>query len=96
MSDPFETRRFPSSAEFLAFLRETSDDMKSVTIPVQPAIEIVGPQGDKKRAKNVGAVIELCSGKSVFLHREDAEMLLNDGVLARMKVPCVLSTLDRS
>ena len=97
MSESPEMRRFRSSEELMAYLRETSDDMVSVTIPVQPKVDIIDPQGKRERVvRDVGAIIATSSGRSLLFHREDMQMLLNDGLLVRMKIPCILSTIDGS
>ena len=90
---PFNTE-FPSSEELLAYLREHSDDIENVTIPVRPYVAFHIPEGRRFKADNVGAVIKLCSGRALVIHRDDAAMLINDGVLQRMKIKCVLDPLD--
>jgi hypothetical protein len=95
MSEVPEDRRFSSSDELLKFLREQVDDIDRVVIPVQEAVE-VRKQTETQVVSNVGAVVKLCSGNSFFLTREDAAMLINDGVLQRLKIKCVLDPLRLS
>jgi hypothetical protein len=96
MTDIPENQRFESDEELLAFLRERTDDIEAVIIPVQEGVEFVGPQGQRVRMPNVGAILQMCSGEQASLHREDAEMLINDGVLQRLRIKCVLDTLRPS
>jgi hypothetical protein len=90
--------QFPSSAALLKFLRENVDDIESVVIPVTSApLAIRDPQGRvRKVMKGAGAWIKLCGGESLLLSRDDAAMLINDGVLQRLKIKCVLDPLDRA
>ncbi len=87
---------FQSSEDLLEFLREHSDDIDSVVIPVQHSVEFHGPAGQRLNTTKVGAVLKLCSGRLQLISREDAAMLINDGVLQRMKIKCVLDPLDGS
>lgn len=88
--------RFPTPEALLEYLRERSDDIETVNIPVQPHIALVAPDGRSQKKSNVGAMLKLCSGRSLMIHREDAEMLINDGVLQRLKIRCILDPLDGS
>ena len=88
-----EDREFKSDSELLEYLREHVEDIENVVIPVQEGIDFISPSGQRDRRKRVGAWIKLRSGGSLAIHREDAAMLINDGVLQRMKIKCVLDTL---
>jgi predicted nucleic acid-binding protein len=91
------TTVFPTSEELLTYLREYTDDIEDVVIPIGSGIiRATGPDGHRIVRHNVGAVIRLCSGRTVLIGREDAAMLINDGVLQRMKIKCVLDPLDSS
>ncbi len=94
MSDSeFEQKRFSSVDALLRDLQERSDDMDSMTIQVANGIHTVGPQGERQFHPNAGGFIRLCDGSHIMIHREDAEALLNDGILQRMKIPCRLLPL---
>ena len=93
MANRPEDREFKSEGELLEYLREHVDDIENVVIPVQEGIDFISPSGQRDRRKHVGAWIKLCSGGSLAIRREDAAMLITDGVLQRMKIKCVLDTL---
>lgn len=95
MSDKRRDQRFESSDELLAYLREHTDDIEKVVIPIQPAVELRDAAGNRVAARRAaGAWLQLCGGDSILLSREDAAMLINDGVLQRMNIKCVLDTLE--
>lgn len=96
MSEKPEDRMFNTSEELLQYLREHSDDIEGVTIPVLEGVDFVNQRdGQRIRRTNVGAIVEVVSGRSFVISREDAEMLINDGVLQRMRIKCVLSPLPK-
>lgn len=88
-----EDIRFDSSEALLRYLREKSDDVDRLTIAVPEGIQFSAPNGDKLIRRNAAAVLALCSGTQLVLHRDDLEKLLNDGLLNRMKIPVNVSTL---
>lgn len=93
MSEPRD-RQFSSSEELLAYLRENVDDIERVVIPVQEAVQVVGPDGRRHSVvRGIGALIRLCSGRECCISRQDAAMLINDGVLQRLRIKCVLDPL---
>ena len=94
MDEEPENYEFATREEILAYLREHCDDIDSVVIPVQPGIDIAGPDGQRRRVMNVGAILKTCGGGRKAIHREDAAMLINDGVLQRLKIKCVLDPLE--
>jgi hypothetical protein len=77
----------------LAYLREHTDDIDLVSIPVQQGAAFGGPGGHKIQMAGVGAVLKTCSGRRLAISRDDAEVLINDGVLQRLKIRCKLDTL---
>jgi hypothetical protein len=95
MSDVPEDRQFKSAEEMLRFLKEHVDDIENVVIPVQEAVEVRGPQGERRVTNGVGAWIKLCGGNSMMISRDDAAMLINDGVLQRLRIKCVLDPLKK-
>ncbi len=52
--DKPSVNRFKSSEEMLAFLREKTDDIDSVVIPVREGVASRGPQGQVLEQYNVG------------------------------------------
>ncbi len=93
MDDQPKNKQFASSEELLRFLRERCDDIDSVVIPVQEGVTQLGPEGQRNTITGVGAIIRLCDGSLNTIHRHDAEMLINDGVLQRLRIKCVLDPL---
>jgi hypothetical protein len=91
MSDDFEADRYPSAEELLKALQERADDFEKLTIQVPNELLLTGPRGQRKIAPNICGGIKMCSGKTLFIHREDMEILLNNGILQRLKIPVVLS-----
>jgi hypothetical protein len=53
------------------------------------------PEGQRQFHNNAGALIRLGDGTSLLIHREDAEVLLNEGILQRMNLPIRLLPLIR-
>lgn len=92
-NDEFEQKRFASVGALIREIQERSDDIESVTIQVANGIYVTGPEGQRQFCRNAGAFIRLCNGSSLLIHRDDAEALLNDGILQRMKLPCKLLPL---
>ena len=96
MSEEREDKQFKTSEQLLQFLKEKLDDIDSVVIPVQESVQVRDAQGRPKHVANgVGALIRLCDGHSMMISRDDAAMLINDGVLQRLKIKCVLDPLKR-
>lgn len=94
MSDDFSFQRFETAEQLVRELRERSDDIESITIAVPKEMLLSGPRGQGQRVANICGSIRLCSGASQLIHREDLERLLNDGILARMKIPISLVPLS--
>ena len=95
MSDEPSDIRFSTTEELIQYLREHVDDVDSVVIPVQEAVQVQGPNRRPQVWKGVGALLKLCDGRSLALRREDAARLINDGVLQRMKIKCVIDPLKK-
>lgn len=91
----FEQARFPSTEALIREIQELSDDIESVTIQVANGILVVGPDGKSTLHRNAGALLKLSDGTSRLIHREDAEALLNDGILNRMRLPVRLLPLHK-
>lgn len=89
----FEQRKFPTTEALIREIQELSDDIESVTIPVAEGILVAGPDGKGTLMPKAGAMIRLSNGRSEVISREDAEALLNDGILQRMRLPIRLFPL---
>lgn len=70
-----------------------SDDMESVEIRVPAEILVVGPDGRRAQVKGSCGMIRLTDGSAKLIHREEMEVLLNEGILQRMKIPVRLVPL---
>jgi hypothetical protein len=53
-----------------------------------------GPQGENRFAKNCCCVIKTCTGESIMIHRDEFQVLLNDGILQRLKIPISLLPVE--
>lgn len=95
MSGHPKDERFSSSEELMKYLRERVDDIDSVVIPVQEEVQVTGP-GWSERWRNIGAIIKMCDGTKRGISRDDAATLINDGVLQRMRIKCVVDPMNRS
>ncbi|MBA4032390.1 MAG: hypothetical protein C0478_16080 [Planctomyces sp.] len=82
--------QFGSSSELLKRLQERADDLDQLSIMVVNDLPMVGPKGQGLLAKNSCGVLKTCSGESIVINRNDLEILLNDGILQRMKIPISL------
>lgn len=69
--------------ELLKYIQERSDDIEKVVIPQHPFIAFPAT-GEQVEA---GLVIHLIGGDlKIIPNRQDAEAILNDGILHRMKI----------
>ena len=86
--DKPEKRQFKAPQDLLQYLREKADDIDCVQIPVDVnPVRFSSADGAQVGAMaNVGALLTLCSGESLVVGREDAEMLINDGILQRLNI----------
>jgi len=87
MIDESGTFRFESDEEALQFLRERSDDVEGVLIPIAEVVSGKSPDGRRSDLRSAGAILTLCSGKKIAIHPEQAVAVLNDGILTRLRIP---------
>jgi hypothetical protein len=85
--EPTYIEQFRDSKELLAFLKEKSDDIEKAVIPQNPTLVIV----DKEQRTPimeiaVGMVLHMANGHCKYIGPHDAEILLNDGILNRMRI----------
>lgn len=67
----------------LRYLQERSDDIEKVVVPQHPYI-VFPTTGERVEA---GLVIHLVGGDlKIIPNKQDAEAVLNDGILNRMKI----------
>ena len=86
MADQPENYQFNSPDELLKYLKEKSDDIDRLTVPVKADILFTGPEGQQIVDRNVGAILNLCDGRSIVIAPETANALLNDGILNRLGI----------
>ena len=80
-------QQFQNSQELLHFIKEKSAAIKSAVIPRTTHLKFT-KQGERTRVtKDVGMVLTMNSGGTNLIHVDDAEMVLNDGILHEMKIP---------
>jgi hypothetical protein len=76
------------TAELLRYLQEKSDDIEKVVIPQHPFITVYD-RNNRQQAERVeaGLVVHWLNGKwTIVPNQQDAEAVLNDGILNRMKI----------
>lgn len=88
-------KQFQSPEEMMAFLSERSDDMNGISIYVPEAMPFVGPQGQQARISGVAAILRMADGSRHLIHFADLQMLLNDGLLNRMRVPIEVTPIPK-
>jgi hypothetical protein len=79
----FEQQDFGAIENVLRFIQERSDDIERVVIPQTASIR------DKKTGEvipDVGLIVWWTDGTKSLVFREAAELVLNDGILNRMKI----------
>ena len=81
----------------LQYMREHTDDIEAVVVPIQPKVYLVDTSGNQYGiTKKPAVLIRMCSGVSHVINHKEAEKLINDGVLQRLKIPCILDDLGAS
>lgn len=89
--------KFTTPGELLRYVQERSDDLEKVVIPQFHPFHLVDPTGKTVAIwEGVGMVLYFALGGRKVLNREDAERVLNDGILHRMKVRIELFAGDRT
>lgn len=73
----------------MAAIKSQADDIDRFAIPGWHEIQVSG-----KKLADVGAIIYFCSGDKIAIHRETAELILNDGILNRLNVKIELATVE--
>jgi hypothetical protein len=82
---------FGDSQNVLRYIQEKSDDIQEVEIPLYPFGHLTQdgvPTGEVLH--DVGLIVHCVKGNKLFIHKNDAELVLNDGILNRMKIPIKL------
>jgi hypothetical protein len=77
---------FPTVGELLRYLEEQNGTIMRALIPQSSPLAPVRPGEPQIPAHNTGLVLEWASGETAYLKCEDAEAILNDGILNRQHV----------
>jgi hypothetical protein len=98
--DDLHSLDFETPEQMLRYFQEISDDLERAVIPQMPTVRLtrLGPNGEVLASvpKAVGMILHRAS-ETIFLTREYAEKVLNDGILNRMRIPISLvAPPDRS
>ena len=84
---------FGSGEALVDFFRHRVEDIESVSITPGPQVAIRGPGGIRiGPIDGVGMIVNM-SDKRRLIKKEDAELLLNDGLLSRLKIKIKLFEL---
>jgi hypothetical protein len=86
MSDEFLIHDFGGSAELLRHFQEKSEDIEKAVIPQVSPLGLSYMNQHVSNVPGVGMILYMIDGDRQMISREDAEILLNDGILSRMKV----------
>jgi len=76
-----------NSEAVLRFVQERSDDIVRAVIPMSSyVIEMENGIPTGQQIADVGMILVMIGGDKSLLMRQDAEIVLNDGILNRMKI----------
>lgn len=93
MSDDYQMDKYESSGELLRVIQERSDDIERAIV-TPPGFVMENPDGRKVRFPAFTLIFKTVSGQQLVVGKDDAEVVLNDGILTRMKVPIQLGYDD--
>lgn len=82
MSD--ELHRFETYEELIEALCQRADDFEALEIPVPATVRVADVDG------KIGGLLRMCGGGTRVLDHQTVEMLLNDGLLSRLRLPVKL------
>ncbi len=85
MAEDVRVHDFGDSQRVLAFIQERSKEFEHVVIPQLPYLTLTHDGIDYTNVE-VGMVLEFMGGDREFITPRDAEIVLNDGVLNRLKI----------
>lgn len=89
MSEDTKVHDFGDSQGVLAYIQNRSQELEHVIIPQLPSLTLTNDSVHYTNLE-VGMVLELKGGGREFITPRDAEVVLNDGILGRMKVKILL------
>ena len=76
---------FGNSENLLKFFKDRADDIESVSITPGPIVTIKHMGQSYGNVSGVGMIVNM-TDKRRLIKREDAELLLNDGLLNRLRI----------
>jgi len=80
-------KHFPTQEELINELKSKMDDVESVVLPIASELQVVNAAGHQvRRASGAGGQIKYINGESIFIHRDDMEAMINDGVFQRIGI----------
>jgi hypothetical protein len=78
---------FGSSESVLRDIQERSDDIEKAVIPQSSVITVYDPNNHLDAEEvEAGMFRHMVEGNLKIVHPKDAELILNDGILNRMKI----------
>lgn len=90
ISDPARSirhERFETSEELVAEIKNRSAAIKEALIPRTSQLKF-SKEGERPLVmQDIGAILKMIDGTTRLLHVDDAELLLNDGILKEMNIP---------
>jgi hypothetical protein len=80
-------KQFPSQEALIQELKSRIDDVESVVLPIAAELQVINAAGQPvRRASGAGGQIMFINGESIFIHRDDMEAMINDGIFHRMGI----------
>ena len=80
-----EQQDFGSSEEALRYIQEKSEDIEKAVIPQMPSVVLSGPDARSTEVE-AGLILHMINGHKKIVHPFDAELVLNDDILNRMRI----------
>jgi hypothetical protein len=84
MADTFD---YGSSDALIRHIKERADDIDAIWIVFDNAVKIRRLDGTSTTKKNVAGVVRYCDGSTSMIHAVDAELMLNDEGVRRLRIP---------
>ena len=86
MADKFTDENFGSPEKLLAYIKEKSDDIDKALI-FGPGAVLIASNGKRTwKSPEFGMMFAFVNGEQKMMGSDDAEMVLNEGILTRMKI----------
>jgi hypothetical protein len=85
MTEDRDSINFGSSDKLLAFIKERSDDIEKVVI-LPPGTLVMDAGKHVETLQEFQMMLFLVNNRRTVIGQQDTELLLNDGILNRMKI----------